>query len=130
MSEHQRRIVICASRSVVRWVEEELAGTPCVPYVAASCADAIAAVISADPRCPAVLVVDLDMLTPPQRSEFAALDDHGWYGTFVALGDVSPVLEAALGITHVIRRPLGSEALRSICLALREGRDTVRMQMP
>jgi hypothetical protein len=128
MSEHQRRIIVYGPKVVVRWVEEELAGTPCTPCVVTSCSDAIAAVLSADPRSPAVLVVDIDVLTPQQRSELAALGDHGWYGTFVALGDVSPGLEAALRITHVIRRPLGSEKLRSICLALRETRETVRMQ--
>ena len=130
MSEHPRRIVVCAPQAVVRWVEEELAGTACVLSVATSCADAIAAVVAADPRSPAVLVVDIDMLSAQQRRELAALDDHGWFGTFVALGDVSPALEDALRITHVIPRPLGSETLRSICLALRDVRDTVRMQVP
>ena len=126
--DNQRQIVVCGPIWVRRWVEEELAGTHCVAVAATSCADAIAAVLSMDPRSPSVLVVDIDMLSPAQQSELSALGDHGWYGTFVALGDVSPALETALRITHVIRRPLGSEALRSICLALREARDTVRMQ--
>lgn len=117
------RLITYAPRaSVQRWITEELSALPCVPHFATSLRGAFEALAEEFRR--RVLIVDYDTLTKEELVELRTFRTRNQSGTFIALGNVREHLRAPLRITHVLPRPLGSEALRNIVDELECQRDT------
>ena len=98
-----------------RWIEEELDDIGCAFYFAVSVADAFSALSEASGQ---PFAVDVDRLTPMEFQELQMLSDSGIARCFIALGNVTEVMDRKLRITHVVPRPFGSEKLRAIIAKL------------
>ena len=120
-----RLITYAAAPAVQRWITEELNSLPCAPHFTTSLAAAFAAL--ADEVRRRVIVIDYDALSKEQLVELRGLRKRHPAGTFIALGQVREHVRAALRITHVLPRPLGSEALRVIVAELDGQRDTLEL---
>jgi hypothetical protein len=105
-----------------RWVTEELRGLPCTATFVTSLRGAFEALAEEFRR--RVILIDYDALSKEELVELRALRKRMPAGTFIALGNVREHLRAPLRLTHVLPRPLGSEALREIVDALDRHRDT------
>jgi hypothetical protein len=74
-----------------------------------------------------VLIIDFDALSKEELVELRALRKHMPGGTLIVLGEIREQVRAALRVTHVLPRPLGSEALRVIVDGLDRQHDTVEL---
>jgi hypothetical protein len=120
------RLIIYAPREAAqRWITEELTGLPCTAYFAPSLRDAFDAIAEEYRR--RVMVIDVDWLSKEELLDLRTLRKRGATGTFIGLGQVRDNLRTALRVTHVLPRPLGSEALRVIVAELDQQRDTVEL---
>jgi len=123
------RLVTYASREQVRrWIAEDVNSLPCMPYFATSLHEAFDAVREETGR--RVLIIDYDDLSKEELIDLRALRKQLLSGTFIVLGHVREHVRAALRVTHVLPRPLGSEALRVIVDELDRQRDTVELSVP
>jgi hypothetical protein len=121
------RLIAYAPRAAEqRWIAEELSGLPCVPFFATSLRAAFEALTEEFRR--RVILIDYDALSKDELVELRALRKRIPTGTFIALGHIREHLRAPLRVTHVLPRPLGSEALRDIVDALERHRDTVQLR--
>lgn len=120
-----RLITYAQSPSLQRWIQQELQGLRCVPYFTTSLRAAFEALGEEVRR--RVLIVDYDALTKEELVELRALRKRFQSGTFIALGEVREHLRAPLRVTHVLERPLGSEALRVLVDELENQRDTAEI---
>ena len=112
--------MFATSETVRRWIEEELADIGCAFYFAVSIEDAFNALSEAAGQ---PFAIDVDRLTPMEFQELQTLSDTGVARCFIALGNVTEVMNRKLRITHVVPRPFGSEKLRAIIAEL-DKRDT------
>ena len=120
------RVVIYAPQEPAqRWIAAELANLSCVPFFTASLPAAFEALREEIRR--RVLIIDIDALSKEELVELRTLRKQLPSGTFIALGQVREHVRAPLRITHVLARPLGSEALRVIVDELDRQRDTVKL---
>jgi hypothetical protein len=121
-----RLITYAPGRAEQRWINEELHGMRCTPFFAPSLAAAFEALVEEFRR--RVILIDYDALTKEQLVELRSLRKRFPTGTFIALGNIREHLRAPLRVTHVLPRPLGSEALRDIVDGLERHRDTVELR--
>lgn len=106
------RVLVYAPGLWEDWVEGELAGGAIVQ----SCrtfAMAVAALLDDPPPRAQMLVVDFDALTALDLVALCGLRERGWFGAVVAIGDVDQGLAYAASITHVLRPPCKTGALRA-----------------
>jgi hypothetical protein len=120
-----RLITYAPAPAVQRWINEELSSLACVPCFTTSLVATFAAL--ADEVRRRVMIIDYDALSKDQLVELRGLRKRHPAGTFIALGQVREHVRAALRITHVLPRPLGSEALRVIVAELDSQRDTLEL---
>ncbi|HEY5926777.1 MAG TPA: hypothetical protein VIV11_34055 [Kofleriaceae bacterium] len=109
---------------VQRWIAEEVKDLACVPYFAGSLREAFDALGEEVLR--RVLILDYEALSKEELVELRALRKRVANGTFIVLGQVREHVRAAIRVTHVLARPLGSEALRVIVDELDRQRDTLK----
>jgi len=110
-----------------RWITEELRGLPCTPHFAPTLRAAFEALGEEYRR--RVILIDYDALSKEELVELRALRQRQSTGTFIALGNIREHHRAPLRVTHVLPRPLGSEALRDIVDELSDRRrDTVNLR--
>jgi hypothetical protein len=117
-----RLIVYAPGAAERRWITEELSGLVCVPHFAVSLQAAFEA-LEAEVRR-RVIVIDYESLSKEELVELRGLRKRVPTGTLILLGHVREHLRAPLRATHVLPRPLGSEALRDIVDDLDHTRDT------
>jgi hypothetical protein len=119
------RAILCAPEAQCeRWIAE-LAHTPIILQVARSVSNAVAALVEDPPPRPQVLVADVDAMTPGEILHLHAIRDHGWLGTLIVVGAVSPSLQLSLGVAQVVR---GADSLRAaIGNGIDHGMQTVRI---
>jgi predicted ATPase len=107
--------VYATNETVRRWIEEELADIGCAFYFAVSIEDAFNALAEAQGQ---PIAIDVDRLTPMEFQELQVLSDSQIARGFIALGNVTDVMNRKLRITHTVPRPFGSETLRAIIAEL------------
>lgn len=107
-------ITYARSAAVRRWIEAEHSGHLGTVTHAANVKDAITAMSRVGGSIRSVLIVDADDVREHDLLDLEAFLVKGWGGVVVAIGRVSPRLKRRIGVALVIKRPLGSEALRTV----------------
>lgn len=120
-------LIFAPDDKVMRWIEEELAELLLTRQVARSAREIVSALVEDPPPRPQLLVADFDSLTAGDVLGLHAIRDHGWFGSLIALGDVSDELRASLNIERILARPLGSEVLRKAVTQVGLDRETTKM---
>ena len=123
---------------VEKWVEGELDGGGATLRVVHTVDDIFSALVSAPPPRPQVLVIDTDTGALRELLGLAALREHAWTGTIVALAQrvVPGRLRTTLRVDSSLIQPFHRDDLRS---CLREmlpneaasifGRETARIEI-
>jgi hypothetical protein len=93
-------------------LDDALRGVPHAVRCVTKTRDAVTSLIDEPPPRPQILVVDFDALTATDVLELHAIRERGWFGSIIALGDVSADLRRSLAIEHVVALPLAGATLR------------------
>ena len=107
-------ITYARSAAVRRWIDAEHQGHLGTVTHAATTKEAIAAMSHVGGSIRSVLIVDADDVREHDLLDFEAFLAKGWGGVVVAIGAVSPRMKRRIGVALVIKRPLGSEVLRTV----------------
>jgi hypothetical protein len=127
-NEPNRILIFAPDAEVMAWVEAELGGESFTLQVARSAREIVRALVDDPPPRAQILVSDFDALSASDVLGMHAIRDRGWFGSIIALGNVSPELRASLSIEHVVARPLTTEQLRKI--VKRVGLDQATRRIP
>ena len=110
----ERLVALCASAHLRSWIEGEVCDLVASRVYAANVGELVDAVSRGGASSSELLVLDLDLLSPPHTFELkAALEERWWNGTIVGLGSLRGVHRRYLSIDRMLHRPFGSEALRA-----------------
>ena len=110
----ERLVALCASAHLRSWIEGEVGDLVTARAYAASVTELVGVLSKGGASRDELLVLDLDLLSPPSTFELkAGLEERWWHGTIVGLGALRGVHRRYLSIDRTIDRPFGSEALRA-----------------
>jgi len=110
----ERLVALCTSAHLRSWIEGEVADLVTSRHYAPTVADVTAVLAKGGASKAELLVLDLDLLSPPYTFELkAGLEERWWSGTIVGLGTARGIHRTYLELDRVLPRPLGSEALRA-----------------
>lgn len=121
------RVLVYAHDANLAWVERELIHTRALVQIARTMRDLVAALVEDPPPRPQVLIADFDDMRAAELLELHTLRDRGWFGSVLAIGDVSLALTRSLRIERTFSAPLPPNALRSMLTTMDHERQTVRM---
>jgi hypothetical protein len=121
-------LIFAPDAGVMAWVESELGGQAFSLQVARSAREIVTALVDDPPPRAQILVSDFDALSASDVLGLHAIRDRGWFGSIVALGNVSPELRASLSVEQVLGRPLVAEQLRTA--VTRVGLDQATRRIP
>ena len=126
-STKQIAIAYAPDSEVASWIEHELVGERASLQLARAIREVVAALIEDPPPRPQMSIIDFDTLTPAQVLDLHRIREQGWFGSIIALGEVSDDLRASLNIDQVIPRPFRTDVLRKAVRALGLMRPTTKM---
>lgn len=120
-----RVIAYSTSPDRMAWIEKELTST--FLTIGRSISAVIGALIEDPAPRPAVLVIDLDLLSAGEILELHAIREGGWTGAIIGIGKVPPSLRHSLNIEKLLRFPLVDDALRDAVADIRFDAKTTRL---
>jgi hypothetical protein len=124
VQKERRLVALCSSAQLRSWIEAEVSDLISQRAYAADVAELIGQLTRGGASRDELLVLDLDLLSPPHTVGLKlGIEDRWWNGTIVAIGTQRTMHRKYLAIAHAIGRPLGSEALRAF-VEHSDGEDT------
>jgi hypothetical protein len=122
-----RVLLYAPAADVMRWIEAELVDQPIALQIARTVPEIVRVLVEDPPPRPQLLVADVDAIAPADVLGLHDIRDRGWFGSVIALGEVSAPLRASLNIERVLARPLERYALRDAVIEVGLGNKTTRM---
>lgn len=125
-AERSRALVFARDEAVLAHIETELTAENLTIQVARSAPDIVAALSTDPPPRPQIFVADFDALDAAEVLQIHAIRE-AWYGSVLAIGNVSLELQKSLNIERVIAHPLEADTLRKAVRAIGLDRATTRI---
>jgi hypothetical protein len=98
---------------LARWIEDELAFEPVPMRLVRSIEDVVRALTEDSSQAPEALVGDFSAVDAGEEQRLRSIREHGWSGTVIAIGNISPGLREALRVDTVLDATLASADLRT-----------------
>jgi hypothetical protein len=126
-AEPNRILIFATEEALITWIERELSGLGLAMQIARTVRDAVAALIEDPPPRPQIMAADFDAMTAADVLQLHAIRDGGWFGSLIAIGNVSDDLTKSLNIDRVLPRPLVDEVFRKAVNQVGLDRPTTRI---
>jgi len=123
-----RVIVFAPDAQTAGWIQHELDGQPVEVQLGGTLEEVIRALVEAPPPRAQILIADFDAMTPADVLRIHALREQGWFGSIVALGEVSDDLRKSLAVDTVLGRPFSRNQLPNAVTAVGLHRATTKMK--
>ena len=121
-------LLFAPDRALHDWIESELGGSTMLARKAVeTIADIVARLVDDPPPRPQMLIADFDAIDAAEALRLHGVRERGWFGTIIALGDVSQALQTSLNIECVVPRPFASQSLAKTVAKVGLGKRTTKM---